>query len=118
MWTVRDVIAHLLSAEDGLTQVAKDIAAGGRGAPEGFDHNAYNAEEQARPAGRSRESLLAELDAARQATVAWVTELEDATLDLMGYHPALGKITLEQMITAIHGHQVMHIRELQAGIRS
>jgi hypothetical protein len=36
----------------------------------------------------------------------------------MGYHPALGKVTLEALINAIHGHQLMHMRDLQALSRS
>ena len=28
-WTVRDMVAHLLSSEEGLPRIAKDVAAGG-----------------------------------------------------------------------------------------
>ena len=45
-WTVRDLLAHFLSAEEGLLRIAQDIAAGGPGATEDFDE--YNASEQAR----------------------------------------------------------------------
>ncbi|MBN1977446.1 MAG: hypothetical protein JW918_08590 [Anaerolineae bacterium] len=47
-WTVHDMAAHLLSAEKGLRRIAKSVAAGGPGAPQGFDYNAHNAEEQVR----------------------------------------------------------------------
>ena len=117
VWTVRDLLAHFLSAEEGLLHVAQDIAAGGPGAPEGFDYNRYNAAEQARLAVLSPDELLADLAAAREATIAWVAELDDTTLDRMGHHPALGNITLEDFITAIYGHQLMHVRELRALLR-
>lgn len=42
VWTARDLLAHFLSAEEGLLRVAQDIAAGGPGAPEGFDYDEYN----------------------------------------------------------------------------
>ena len=118
LWTVRDLLAHFLSAEEGMLRIARDIARGGPGAPEGFDYNAYNASEQARLEGLSSQELLADLAATREALTAWVTGLGEATLDLRGHHPALGDITLEQLINAIHGHQLMHMRDLQALLRS
>ncbi len=115
-WTVRDLLAHFVSAEGRLLELCQDVAAGGAGAPEGFDFDVFNAEEQIRLAGRSPETLLAELDAARQRTLDWVGALADSQLDLMGRHPALGQISLETMITAIYGHQLMHMRDLQHGM--
>ena len=52
-WTVRDLLAHFVSAEEVLLRIAQDVASGGAGAPEGFDYDAFNAEEQKRLADRS-----------------------------------------------------------------
>jgi hypothetical protein len=117
-WTVRDLAAHLLSAEKGLRRIAKNVAAGGPGAPPGFDYNAHNAEEQVRMADLSPKKLLAGLTDARQATIDWVSELDEAVLDRTGHHPALGEITLEALVNAFHGHQLMHLRDLKALLRS
>jgi hypothetical protein len=117
-WTVRDLLAHFLSAEEGLLRVAQDIAAGGPGAPEGFDYDGYNASEQARLAGLSPHALLADLAEVRQTAIEWVAELDETALDRTGHHPALGEVTLETVISAIYGHQLMHMRELQAVWRS
>lgn len=114
IWTVRDLLAHFLWTEEGLLRVAQDIAAGDPGVPEGFDYDGYNASEQARLAGIPPHKLLADLETARQTTIAWVAELDDADLDRMGHHPALGEITLETFLTAIYGHQLLHMRDLQA----
>jgi len=111
-WTVRELLAHFVSAEERLLELAQDVAAGGAGAPEGFDFDAFNAEETPRLAAQPVEALLAALDAARGRTVAWVHTLSDSQLDLLGRHPALGQITLETMITAIYGHQLLHMRDL------
>jgi hypothetical protein len=121
VWTVRDLLAHFLSAEEGLLRIARDIAAGGPGAPKGFDYEAFNASEQARLAGLPPDRLLTDLAAAREATIAWVAGLEEADpptssehrLDRMGRHPTLGKITLEAHINAIYGHQLLHMRDVQ-----
>ena len=57
-WTVRDVAAHLLSAEDGLRGVGQDVAAGSLGAPQGLDYDSLNADEQRRLAGYSRGPIV------------------------------------------------------------
>ena len=111
-WTVHDLLAHFVSAEERLLELAQDVAASGAGAPEGFDFDAFNAEETVRLAEASPEVLLAALDAARRRTLDWVRTLADSQLDLFGRHPALGQVTLETMITAIYGHQLLHMRDL------
>ena len=113
-WSVRDLAAHFVSAEERLLELAKDVASGGEGAPVGFDYDAFNAEEQKRLKNKSPEELLLALDEARRATLEWVRTLEDDQLDRVGRHPALGEVTLETMITAIYGHQLLHMRDLQS----
>ena len=113
-WNVRDLLAHLVSAEPRLLQIAQDVAAGGAGAPLGFDLDAFNAEEQMRFMDTSPEELLSALAKTRQLTLAWVRTLEDSQLERRGRHPALGEVTLEVMITAIYGHQLLHMRDLKA----
>jgi hypothetical protein len=116
-WTVRDLVAHLLSAEDGLRRVGQDVAAGGAGAPPGLGYDAINAAEQERLAGIPGTLLVSDLVASREATIAWVATLSEGDLDRMGRHPALGEITLETHIQAIYGHALMHLRDLRRAKR-
>jgi hypothetical protein len=113
-WNVRDLVAHLVSAEPRLLQIAQDVAVGGPGAPPGFDLDAFNAAEQERLKDTSPEELLSALANPRRVTLDWIRTLEDSQLDRRGRHPALGEITLEVMITAIYGHQLLHMRDLKA----
>ncbi|MDH7490515.1 MAG: DinB family protein [Anaerolineae bacterium] len=113
VWRARELLAHFVSSEEALLKVAQDVAAGGPGAPPDFDYDAFNAQEQERLKGHSPEELLAALDRARRATLDWVRTLDDATLDRVGRHPALGDVTLETMITAIYGHQLLHMQDLR-----
>jgi hypothetical protein len=112
-WNVRDLLAHLVSAEPRLLEIAQDVAAGGPGAPLGFDLDAFNAAEQTRLKDTSPEELLSALAKTRQVTMDWVRTLNDSQLDRRGRHPALGEVTLEVMITAIYGHQLLHMRDLK-----
>ena len=110
-WTVRDLLAHFYSAELGLLRLMQDIAAGGPGAPEDFDYNEFNAAEHKRLAGIPPAQLLTDLAAARESTIIWISGLTDAELDRTGRHPALGVVSVEIFITAIYGHQLMHMRD-------
>jgi uncharacterized protein (TIGR03083 family) len=112
-WTVRDLLAHFLSAEEALLRIAQNVAGGEPGIPEGFDFDVFNAEERKRLAGRSPQELLTDLDAARQVTLDWLRALPEDSLDRAGRHPVLGDISLEAMLTAIYGHQLLHVRDLQ-----
>jgi hypothetical protein len=111
-WTVRDLLAHFVSAEGELPKLAQDVAVGGPGAAEDYDYDRFNAWEQGRLAGRSPQTLLADLAAARRSTVEWVRTLAETDLDRVGRHPALGLVSLETMLTAIYGHQLIHMRDV------
>jgi len=112
-WTVRDLLAHFVSSEEALRLMCQNVADGGPGTPEDFDFDRLNAEERQRLADRSPQDLLPALSAARQRTLDWLRTLEDEQLDQTGRHPVLGIVSLEAMLTAIYGHQLIHMRELQ-----
>ncbi len=115
-WTARDLAAHFYSAEVGLLRMAKDVAAGGQGAPEGFDFDCFNAEEQQRLAGIAAPQVLEQLAQARRETLEFTRALSEEQLNLVGRHPALGMVSLEVMLVAIYGHQLMHMREAMARV--
>jgi hypothetical protein len=112
LWQVRHLLAHFVSAERQLLALAQDVARGGPGSPLDFDIDRYNADEQARLAGQSTNDLLSQLDQARCQTIEWVTGLGADELDKIGRHPALGEVNVETMLSAIYGHQLIHMRDL------
>lgn len=113
-WDARALLAHFLSSEVRLLQLAQDVARGGEGVGASFDLDSFNAEEQLRLEGKTPAEMLAALDAARKETIAWARTLTEAQLDLAGRHPALGVTSLENILLAIYGHQLMHARDLKA----
>jgi hypothetical protein len=116
-WDFRALLAHFVSAEESLLALAKHVTVGGDDLPADFDFNEFNSEEQVRLQGKSLEELLKALGRAREATLAWVRTLEEEQLNLVGRHPALGEVTLETMITAIYGHQLLHMKEARGRIK-
>ena len=111
-WQVRQLLAHFVSSEDQLLALAKDVAAGGPGAPQGFDYDRFNAHEQSRLDGLSVMELRSMLDQARQRTIAWVRTLNADQMNMVGHHPVLGQVTVETLVLSIYGHQLLHMRDL------
>jgi len=117
-WNIHNLLAHFVSAEQNLLELSQNVAAGGKGAPEGLHIDPFNAQEQNRFQGQSVQALLEALDGARQRTIAWARTLSDEQLDKKGRHPALGVVRVEDMLTAIYGHQILHIRDVMRTIRA
>jgi hypothetical protein len=111
-WQVRHLLAHFVSAEKQLLALAQDVAAGGPGAPPGFDYDSYNASELARLEGLSLPELRAMLDQARLQTIAWVRTLDADKMERIGYHPVLGQVNVETLVLSMYGHQLLHMRDL------
>jgi hypothetical protein len=111
-WDARNLLAHYVSAEQHLLELAENVASKGPGAPEGFDLDRFNADEQDRLRGQTKQELFDALDYAHQATVNWAITLSDEQLDRKGKHPVLGEISVEDMLTAIYGHQILHMRDI------
>lgn len=112
VWRVRDLLAHFVSAERHLLGLAQSVAEGGEGVPAGFDFDLFNAQEQKRLSGIAPDVLMNWLEEERQKTIRWTRSLNGEQLDRVGRHPALGEISVEAMLTAIYGHQLMHMRDL------
>jgi hypothetical protein len=113
-WTPRSLVAHFLSSERELLRLCQDVASGGPGAPEGYDYNEFNAEQQTHFTSVPPAQLLEQLDAARSRTLEWLRTIDESALDHIGRHPALGEVSLEIMLVAIYGHQLLHMRDLQS----
>jgi len=111
-WNAYNLMAHFISAEEHLLELAQNVAGNGPGAPEGFELNEFNAMEQNRFQGLPIQALLEALERSRQRTIEWVRTLTDEQLEKKGRHPALGQISVEDMLTAIYGHQILHMRDL------
>jgi hypothetical protein len=111
-WQVRALLAHFVSSESQLRLLTQDVAGGGQGAPPDLDLDRYNADGQRRLEGCSVPELLEMLEKERQKTIAWIRTLDAGQLDRIGRHPALGQVNVEAMITAIYGHQLLHMRDL------
>jgi uncharacterized damage-inducible protein DinB len=110
-WTVRNILAHLASAERAFLSLLDGIRQGGPGVSEDFVIDRYNASQQRKFEGVSSGELLREYEAARGAMVAFVRRLSASDLEKRGRHPYLGETTLREMIKMIYIHNQTHYRD-------
>jgi uncharacterized damage-inducible protein DinB len=111
-WSVRLTLAHVGSAQWNHLEVAGRLAAGEATDIPGFDLDAWNAGAVVQRADWSVSQVLADLDAAHQETLAFLSELDPEKLSASGSHPALGEVTVGQVLRIIPIHDNMHRRDV------
>ena len=104
-WSVAQVIGHMADTERVFSYRLLRIARGDATALAGFDENAYQV--HAGFDGRSVASVVAELRAVRQASVALVRTLDAAALDRAGT-ASDNRITARALVWLIAGHFAHH----------
>jgi len=112
-WTLQQILAHNVLAEDSLLRLVKNIVDGGEGVREAFDLNAYNEHKVGQTEGMSPDELLSEYDSARRVTIKTVSQFDDDDFDKTGRHPWLGITSVEDIIKLIFRHNQIHIREIR-----
>ena len=112
-WTIRNVLVHFVTAEQGFIKLFADIVGGGEGASADFDVDRYNARQQEKAQGLSPEELIVRYQNIRAKMATWVEGLDEADLAKEGRHPFLGETTLEEMIKLVYRHNQIHYRDMR-----
>ncbi len=114
-WTVRNVLAHFVTAEQGFIKLFADIVAGGKGAADDFDIDRYNARQQEKAETLSPQELLVQFQDVREKMAAWVEGLTEEELAKVGRHPYLGENTVAEMVKLVYRHNQIHYRDMRKG---
>jgi len=117
-WTVRSVLAHLMTAERAFLKLFEQIRDRGRGVSEDFDVDRYNASQQRRTKDMSPSELVTAYGEARTQMITLVKSLGADDLDKRGRHPFLGVTTLREMIRMIYIHNKSHLRDIRRALSS
>lgn len=117
-WTVRSILAHLMSAERAFVRLFEQIRQGGGGVSEDFVIDRYNASQQRKTAHMSAGDLSRSFQEARAEMVAWVSRLADGELERRGRHPFLGSASLREMIKMVYLHGQIHYRDVRRTLKS
>ena len=117
VWTIRDIVAHLMTAERAFAILFERIRRGGSGVTEDFAVDRYNASQQHSTKDSSPSDLLQSFGLARVALVKWLSGLAEEELDRKGRHPHLGVTGLREMIKMVYIHSQLHYRDVRRVLR-
>lgn len=110
-FTAFDNLAHVIHGEraDWIPRARIILEQGAHRRFEPFDRFAHLTES----AGKSLTTLLDEFETLRAANLATLRgwSLTDQHLELLGEHPALGTVTLRQLLATWVGHDLGHIAQ-------
>ncbi len=112
-WTIRNVLAHFVTAERALVKLFEQIRQGGAGIPDDFSIDRYNAAMQERTKELPPEELLEQYRQVRDNTVSWISGLQPGDLDITGRHPFMGQTQLREMIKMLYIHNLTHYRDMK-----
>ena len=117
-WRVKDILAHFVSAEQTLKFYGVQILGGGKGAPEDFVIDEFNAIQVGGLRDAAPDELVQRFSAARAETVALVQGMADSDLDRIGRHPWFGNVPLEQMLKLVYRHNMLHERDVRKALET
>ena len=112
-WTIRNVLAHFVTAEQAFLKLLPSIVDGGEGVSKDFDIDRYNARQQEKAQELNPQELLEEFQDIRAKMAAWVETLNAEDLQKEGRHPFLEKTTVEEMIKLVYRHNQIHYRDMR-----
>ena len=112
-WTIRNVLSHFVTSERGLIKLFEQIRKGGAGSSEDFSIDRYNAAMQERTKDANPQELLEQYKEVRADSIAWVSGLTEAELEITGRHPFIGKTVIREMIKMLYIHHQLHYRDMK-----
>jgi len=111
-WTVFDVVGHLIHGErtDWMPRARRILESGNARAFDKFDRGGH--EEEIR--GKSLGQLLDEFSKARSENIGALRGLNLTAADLgrPGLHPALGAVTMSQLLATWAAHDLTHVHQI------
>jgi uncharacterized damage-inducible protein DinB len=117
IWTVRSILAHLMTAERAFVRLFEQVRQGGSGSSEDFSIDRYNASQQEKTRELSPQELLGQYKSTRAQMIEWVSRIDDADLEKVARHPYLGLTTLREMVKMVYIHNQIHYRDLRKALK-
>ncbi|MBL7162630.1 MAG: DinB family protein [Anaerolineales bacterium] len=116
-WTISQIMAHFVMAEDGMMRLVARIVETGEGVPEDFDIDSYNEYKASKLESDSPDELMKKFLEARENTIQMVSQFDEADLEKTGRHPWLGMAQVEEIIKLMYRHNQIHQREIRAALQ-
>jgi hypothetical protein len=107
-WTVRQILAHLVSGQKGMFNQIVGISEGKEGVPPDFDLNRWNRRSVEKSAERNPQDLLATLDADQVELKRFISTLPEESFDKQGRHGSLRIMSIQEIGLLIASHEADH----------
>lgn len=118
VWTIRDTLSHLMTAERAFIKLFEQIRSGGPGVGEDFVIDRYNASQQQKTQDLTPGEILNSYRQARADMIAWLSGIVEPDLETTGRHPYLGPTTLREMIKMVYIHNQLHFRDVRRALKT
>lgn len=118
-WKVRQVVIHIAQAEGGMLPIAQRILERDpqqRELAQSIDLARYNNSMIKRRTDKTVPELIEELNTSRAKVNELLAQVSDSDLDLPGYHPAVGEITLYGLFVVIYRHERDHAEDIRQAL--
>lgn len=115
-WGVKDILAHFVVTEIGISNILRNIIGGGSGAPKEFNLDDFNRKHVSGLENISIEELIERFTDLRVQTVRLVANMAPSDLGRIGRHPYLGESTLTEMIKLLYRHTQIHQRDIRKAL--
>jgi uncharacterized damage-inducible protein DinB len=114
-WTIRNILTHVLNAEEDHCQVIAVVADGQADRlPATLVLDEHNERRVAERGRMSHQALLDALAEQRRRTEALFNRLSADQLGWVAHHPVLGEKTLDEIFRILSLHDRLHTKEITA----
>jgi hypothetical protein len=111
--SIQDAMKHVASAEASMVVIAQRTLAGTHKRVDDFDLNRFNARQVEKRGAQTWDETLAELHAARAASLAALAEWSDEQLALSTHHPVWGDTDIGGLFRIIAIHDSLHRKDVE-----
>jgi hypothetical protein len=116
-WTVRQVLAHLITIEETMPTLFENILSGGPGfTAEDFDVDRFNRSQPQKLDGLTMAEVTERFHTVRNNTIANVKGMKDADLEREGSHPFHGRDRLERFVRWAYEHAALHLEDARRAL--
>ena len=116
-WTINDVLAHIVIAEESLGKLMENIVTKGIGVSEDFDLKEFNERTVADIENKDSSVLLENFSKNRIINIEMIKEFREEDFRAVGNHPYFGKAEISEMIKLMLIHINLHIRDIRKTIK-
>ena len=116
-WSVNDVLAHIVIAEESLGDLMKSIVTEGSGVSDDFDLKEFNERTVADIEVKDSSVLLEKFKKNRNKNIEMIKNFSDNDFKAVGSHPYFGEAEVSEMIKLMIIHINLHIRDIRRTIK-